>query len=1054
MYGIDMSAAYDSSSHIVIGLDAAADVNPFPGLRPFEPDEDYLFFGRERQTDELLKRLRTTRFLSILGRSGSGKSSLVRSGLIPSLYGGAMARAGSRWRVAIMRPGENPLGNLAAALAAPEALGAPEGADGNADTSLTRTFFETTLRASRLGLLECVRQSHVTGNVLVLVDQFEEIFRYKQSRRARGADDAAAFVKLLLAARESELPVYVAITMRSDFIGDCMEFGDLPEVVNEGIYLVPRMTREELRSAITGPVAVGGATIAPRLVSRLLNDVGDDPDQLPILQHALMRTWERWQAGHRRGEALDLRHYEDIGTLHEALSRHAEEAFGELDGPGQRIAEKMFKALTDKASDPRGVRRPAPVGEICAVAQASLADVTRVAESFRRTGRSFLMPPAAVELDETSILDIAHESLMRIWERLSQWADDEARSGQLYLDVAQAAQRHEQGMIALWRDPELQFALTWREKEQPTAEWAERYDPSFARAMAFLDASREDRDLKAQQREQRRQRALRQARAVIAILSIAFLAMVALGYMALRQKKAAQIAEADAEARLDQVIAAQKRVQAEKARAEGEKRQAVAARAVADAERERAEQQRLRAETQSQIALQQSELANSERQRAELERQKALANEREAHAKTKEADVARGDAVAQKEQAQEQRTHAQTLRHLSASRALALTSREARPADLRLVLEAWRLNHENGGDPDDPELFAAMHAVGARHPTRTVEKLPQKNGALSIVLSPDGRTIFASDESGQISRHDLDGGQWRAPKMVAQLAGPVRALALRGSLLAAGMDGGKITVWDLGKDGEPPQQLSAGERAVTSLAFQPTGSLLAAGNLDGSVTLLDPLRRAAPATLRAADNENGVRAVAWSADGSSVAAGQRSGALLWDVARQGAQPRSVCNGALDVRSLAFKPDGTALLCGKADGRIVGWPLRQGRELTFSGHAASVNSLGFNPRGDRLASASSDGTIRLWHIDKPEALPVVVPRHEGWVWAVAWNADGTRVISAGKDPSIRISSARTDVLAADLCRAPLPPLTEELWSRYTDEPYRETNPCADPKLRLK
>src|SRR6059058_2992056 len=98
-------------------------LNPFPGLRPFEPDEDYLFFGRERQTDELLRRLRTTRFLSVLGRSGSGKSSLVRSGLIPSLYGGAMTRAGSRWRVAIMRPGENPLGNLAAALTAPEALG-------------------------------------------------------------------------------------------------------------------------------------------------------------------------------------------------------------------------------------------------------------------------------------------------------------------------------------------------------------------------------------------------------------------------------------------------------------------------------------------------------------------------------------------------------------------------------------------------------------------------------------------------------------------------------------------------------------------------------------------------------------------------------------------------------------------------------------------------------------------------------------------------------------------------------------------------------------------
>jgi len=1035
------------SSRITIALDATADVNPFPGLRPFEPDEDYLFFGREHQTDELLKRLRTTRFLSILGRSGSGKSSLVRSGLIPSLHGGAMARAGSHWRVAIMRPGENPLDNLAMALSAPEALG------GGADELLTLASFETTLRASRLGLLECVRQSQVTDNVLVLVDQFEEIFRYKQSRRASGADEAAAFVKLLLAARESELPVYIAITMRSDFIGDCMEFGTLPEVVNEGIYLVPRMTREELRSAITGPVAVGGATIAPRLVSRLLNDVGDDPDQLPILQHALMRTWERWQSWHRPGEPLDLRHYEDIGTLHEALSRHAEEAFGELDALGQFIAEKMFKALTDKASDPRGVRRPVPVREICAVAHSSVAEVVRVAEIFRKPGRSFLMPPVEVALEESSILDIAHESLMRIWERLSRWADDEARSGQLYLDVAQAAQRHEQGLIALWRDPELQFALTWREKERPTPEWAQRYDPSFARAMAFLDASREERDSRAQQREMRRRRAMLMARAVIAVLSIAFLAMVGLGYTALQQTKAAQGATSVAEERLDQVIAAQKRVQAEKARAEGEKRQAVAARSVADQERERAEEQRLRAETQSQIAVQQSEIANSERQRAELEQQKALANEREAHAKKQEADDARGEAVTQKEQAEEQRTRAQTLRRLSASRALALTSREARSVDLRLVLEAWRLNHENGGDPNDPELFAAMHAVGARHPTHTVEKLPQKSGALSIALSPDGRTIFAGDESGRISRHERDRNQWLAPKVVAELAGPVRALALRDHLLAAGTDGGKIAVWDLGKAGAPPRELTAGKAAVASIAFQPSGSLLAAGNLDGAVTLLDPLDKAAPVTLRAAD-KNSVRAVAWSPDGMSVAAGQRSGALLWDVAQPDTQPRSVCKDAPDVRSLAFKPDGTLLLCGRADGRIAGSPLRQGREVTFSGHTASVNSLRFSPRGDTLASGSSDGTIRLWHIDKPDALPGVIPRQEGWVWAVAWSADGRRVISGGKEPSIRISSARTDVLAADLCRASLPPMTEELWSRYTDEPYRETSPCADPRVALK
>ena len=212
--------------------------NPFPGLRPFEPDEDHLFFGRDRQVDALLRKLRTTRFLPILGTSGSGKSSLVRSGLIPTLYGGGMTRAGSRWRVTIVRPGEDPLGNLATALAAPEALGQQSG-----DQGLTRAFFETTLRASQLGLIECVQQARIPAadNVLVLVDQFEEIFRYKRSRRVVPArEEAIALVKLLLAsARHREVPCYVALTMRSDFIGDCMEFRDLPEMINAGLYWCP-----------------------------------------------------------------------------------------------------------------------------------------------------------------------------------------------------------------------------------------------------------------------------------------------------------------------------------------------------------------------------------------------------------------------------------------------------------------------------------------------------------------------------------------------------------------------------------------------------------------------------------------------------------------------------------------------------------------------------------------------------------------------------------------------------------------------------------------------
>ena len=321
--------------------------NPFPGLRPFEPDEDHLFFGREKEIDELLRRLRANRFLSVVGTSGSGKSSLVRSGLIPSLYSGFMVKAGSTWRVATLRPGEDPIGHLSAALNRSGVLGA----EGEM-ASTNRVLLEATLRRSTRGLVDAVRQARIPpeDNLLVIVDQFEELFRFRRSHQLENSrDEAVAFVKLLLeATQQQQVPIYIVLTMRSDFIGDCMEYPGLPEAVNVGQYLVPRMTRDELRSAITGPIAVAGGEITPRLVLRLLNDLGDDRDQLPVLQHALMRTWDHWGRHRSQGEPIDIADYEAVGTMQQALSRHAEEAFLETGSEANRkIAERIFKALTD-----------------------------------------------------------------------------------------------------------------------------------------------------------------------------------------------------------------------------------------------------------------------------------------------------------------------------------------------------------------------------------------------------------------------------------------------------------------------------------------------------------------------------------------------------------------------------------------------------------------------------------------------------------------------------------------------------------------------------------
>lgn len=469
--------------------------NPFPGLRAFEPEEDHLFFGREKETDELRRRLRAARFLAVIGSSGSGKSSLVKSGMIPSLHAGFMAGAGSSWRVVTLRPGEDPLGNLAKALQGSAVVAAMSGA-----ASTKEMVLAVTLRDSSLGVAETVKHAQLPAgeNVLVLVDQFEELFRFKRSRDVHHSDDeAVAFVKLLLdAARQDYVPVYVALTMRSEFIGECMPFPGLPEAINRGQYLIPRMTRDDLRAAITKPVAVSGATIAPRLVVRLLNEVGDETDHLPVLQHALMRTWDAWALDHAGGEPVDVRHYEAIGTMKSALSQHAEEAYDDLKSERARaIAERLFKTITETTEEGRGVRRPTRLDRIAAVCNAAEAEVAGVVETFRQTGRAFLQPPVGVELEADSIIDISHESLMRLWTRLVGWTKEEGRSTDIYSRLSRSARRHEAGEESLWRNPQLQIGLRWREENRPTAAWAGD-EADFARSMRFLNRSRRAHQLR------------------------------------------------------------------------------------------------------------------------------------------------------------------------------------------------------------------------------------------------------------------------------------------------------------------------------------------------------------------------------------------------------------------------------------------------------------------------------------------------------------------------------------------------------------------------------
>lgn len=250
--------------------------------------------------------------------------------------------------------------------------------------------------------------------------------------------------------------------------------------------------------------------------------------------------------------------YQSIGTMETALSEHADEAFFELSGEGQKTAEKIFKCLTETDRENREIRRAMTVEKLCAVAEADFSEVAEVVEIFRREGRTFLMPPPDVRLNENSLVDISHESLIRKWERLKKWVEEEGQSARTYRRLAEDALLHQQNKMGFWSDPELKDALEWRENFKPNETWAQlyketgekQYKATFTDAMRYLDESEINRDEEIAE-DKRQQEALKSSavkvrRAAIALL-ILFLASLGVAGFAFLQRAEAvkQKAEAD-----------------------------------------------------------------------------------------------------------------------------------------------------------------------------------------------------------------------------------------------------------------------------------------------------------------------------------------------------------------------------------------------------------------------------------------------------------------------------------------------------------------------------
>ncbi|MGZ8630765.1 MAG: nSTAND1 domain-containing NTPase, partial [Actinomycetota bacterium] len=961
---------------------ATEGICPFKGLASFEPGDAEYYFGRERLVAELVARLVGAGFLGIVGPSGSGKSSVLRAGLLPALAGGVLPGSGG-WRRLLMRPGERPMEELRRVL----------------------------VSGAKDPLSEALDTLPVDSRLLLAVDQLEELFT-----ACRSDDERAAFADTLArAAADPEGRAAVVVALRADFYGRFAAYQGFAELLGANHVLVGPMQASGLRRVVELPADRVGLRVEPELADALVDDVEGEPGALPLLSTALLELWQK------RHDTLNLAAYRESGGVHGAVARLAEGTYARIpDGRKQLVRTIMLRLVSEGEGD-TPVRRRAPLAELDLERNDDVADVlAKLADS------------RLVTVGEGSA-EVAHEALLREWPRLCEWIEEDTEGRRLRRHITQAATEwdaagRDQG--ELYRGARLATALDWTADHALEVNQLER---------EFVTESRE-----ASEKETKRvRRTNRRLRGLLAGVAVLLAAAVAGGIFAAIQRTEARDAETG---QFVQRLGAQALVEEDLDLSLLLARQAVAIDDSAQTRGYLLETLRrspaaigimhsggdvLRGITLSPDGKTLAVLASQtgilffdartyERIGDPLPVEGFGVGEGSlAYGPDGRALAVGGDHTVRLIDAQTRGQLAETAVGGVATR-MAFTkdgsqllvlvtpgdSHSLGGADARITIrDASTLEPEHIGQPIEPEAFVGAY-VGFYYAS------PQ------FALTADGRSVITASEDGELAWSDIRNGE---KTRTVKIETGLHALAVSpdGLTAAVGMEHG-LQLVDL-----PSGTVRTASSGVPGnpdwLLFSPDGDTLVSTNLDGTVTLWDVGSAVPFDTLRG--HSNSVQQPVFSSDGETLYTVSHDGtAIAWDLTgdRSLGRPFTFTNDrtfsatGFDGHPGEYSPDGRLIAVGLKERGIAFWDPREltrvGAPLLATGGEAK--SLAFSADGQTLAAVTGDGSLTLWDVGSRSRLHAPLGGDAGLGAGVGFSPDGASLATARYGHGVALWDAAT------------------------------------------